>query len=131
MAETICFTEEDLQIDLADLMTGRGFITGKSGSGKSNTAGKIAEEILDKGYPLMVIDIEGEYYGLKEQYELLHVGADEECDLQVGPEHAQKIAELALEKSIPIYSESEKAYKQALKDLKKELEEEVSEDERY
>jgi predicted transcriptional regulator len=102
MAETICFTEEDLHIDLADLMTGRGFITGKSGSGKSNTAGKIAEEILDKGYPLMVIDTEGEYYGLKEQYEVLHVGADEECDLQVGPEHAQKIAELALEKSIPI-----------------------------
>jgi len=83
-------------------LTGRGFITGKSGSGKSNTAGKICEEILDQSYPLMVIDTEGEYYGLKEQYELLHVGADEECDLQVGAEHAQKIAELALEQNVPI-----------------------------
>lgn len=99
---TIQFTEEDLEIPLVEVLTGRGFITGKSGSGKSNTAGKLAEEILDSGYPLMVIDTEGEYYGLKEEYELLHVGADEECDLQVGPEHAEKIAELALEQNVPI-----------------------------
>ena len=99
---TIRITEENLEIPLVDVLTGRGFITGKSGSGKSNTAGKLAEEILDSGYPLMVIDTEGEYYGLKEKYELLHVGADEECDLQVGPEHAEKIAELALEENVPI-----------------------------
>jgi hypothetical protein len=100
--KTIRFTEENLEIPLVDILTGRGFITGKSGSGKSNTAGKIDEEILEAGYPLMVIDTEGEYYGLKEEYELLHVGADEECDLQVGAEHAEKIAELALEENVPI-----------------------------
>ena len=100
--DTIKITEEDIEIPLVDILTGRGFITGKSGSGKSNTAGKIAEEILDSSYPLMVIDTEGEYYGLKEEYELLHVGADEECDLQVGPEHSEKIAELALEQNVPI-----------------------------
>jgi predicted transcriptional regulator len=99
---SIRFTEEEIDVPLVDLLTGRGFITGKSGSGKSNTAGKICEEILQEGYPLMVIDTEGEYYGLKEEYELLHVGADEECDLQVGPEHAGKIAELALEENVPI-----------------------------
>jgi len=99
---SISITEQDLELPLVELLTGRGFITGKSGSGKSNTAGKIAEEILEQGYPLMVIDTEGEYYGLKEEYELLHVGADEECDLQVGPEHSEKIAELALEQNVPI-----------------------------
>lgn len=98
----IQITEEDLDIPLVDVLTGRGFITGKSGSGKSNTAGKICEEILEQSYPLMVIDTEGEYYGLKEEYELLHIGADEECDLQVGPEHSEKIAELALEQNVPI-----------------------------
>jgi prefoldin subunit 5 len=99
---TIQITENYLQIPLVKILTGRGFITGKSGSGKSNTAGKICEEILDEGYPLLVIDTEGEYYGLKEEYEVLHVGADEECDLQVGPEHAEKIAELALDQKVPI-----------------------------
>lgn len=102
MSEIIEITDEHIEIPLVEVLTGRGFITGKSGSGKSNTAGKIAEEILDSSYPLMVIDTEGEYYGLKEEYELLHVGSDEECDLQVGPEHAEKIAELALEQNVPI-----------------------------
>jgi hypothetical protein len=100
--KTISITEHDIDLPLVKILTGRGFITGKSGSGKSNTAGKICEEVLDEGYPLLVIDTEGEYYGLKEQYELLHVGADEECDLQVGAEHAEKIAELALEENVPI-----------------------------
>jgi prefoldin subunit 5 len=100
--KTIQITEDDLQIPLVKILTGRGFITGKSGSGKSNTAGKICEEILDEGYPLLVIDTEGEYYGLKEEYEVLHVGTDDECDLQVGPEHAEKIADLALDEKVPI-----------------------------
>jgi len=100
--KSIRVTEDEIDLPLVNILAGRGFITGKSGSGKSNTAGKICEEILEEGYPLMVIDTEGEYYGLKEEYELLHVGADEECDLQVGPEHSQKIAELALEENVPI-----------------------------
>ncbi|WP_049937192.1 helicase HerA domain-containing protein [Haloplanus natans] len=100
--KTITVTEQGLKIPLVKILTGRGSIFGQTGSGKSNTAGKIAEEILEEGRPLLVIDVEGEYYGLKEEYELLHVGADEECDLQVGPEHSGKIAELALEQNVPI-----------------------------
>jgi hypothetical protein len=95
---------EDGSVDLPiiDLLTGRGFVTGKSGSGKSNTASVIAEKLLDRGYGLLLVDLDGEYYGLKEQYELLHVGADEECDIQVSAEHAEKIAEMALGNNVPI-----------------------------
>ncbi|MFO7925836.1 MAG: helicase HerA domain-containing protein [Halobacteriota archaeon] len=92
----------DVELPVVDLLTGRGFITGKSGSGKSNSASVIAEKILDRGYSLLAVDIDGEYYGLKEEYEILHVGADEECDLRVGVEHAEKIAELALGQNVPI-----------------------------
>ncbi|WP_181692450.1 helicase HerA domain-containing protein [Natronomonas sp. LN261] len=92
----------DVELPVVDLLTGRGFVTGKSGSGKSNSASVIAEKILDRGYSLLAVDIDGEYYGLKEEYEILHVGADEECDLRVGVEHAEKIAELALGGSVPI-----------------------------
>ncbi len=94
------FTEEDFPV--VELLTGRGFITGKSGSGKSNTAGVIMEELLEDGYPLLVIDTEGEYYGLKEQFEILHVGADENCDVEITPEHADKITDLALKKNVPV-----------------------------
>ena len=93
-------TEEDFPV--VELLTGRGFITGKSGSGKSNTAGVIMEELLEDGYPLLVIDTEGEYYGLKEQFEILHVGADENCDVEITPEHADKITDLALKKNVPV-----------------------------
>ncbi|MUV86344.1 DUF87 domain-containing protein [Natronomonas sp. CBA1123] len=91
-----------VELPIVDLLTGRGFITGKSGSGKSNSASVVAEKLLDRGYSLLAVDIDGEYYGLKEEYEILHVGGDEECDLQVNEEHAGKIAELALEQNVPI-----------------------------
>ncbi|MFB6169343.1 MAG: LAGLIDADG family homing endonuclease [Haloferacaceae archaeon] len=68
----------------------------------SNSASVVAERLLDDGFPLLVVDVEGEYYGLKEEYELLHAGADEECDIQVRPEHAGKLASLALEQNVPI-----------------------------
>ncbi|ADJ14942.1 ATP-binding protein [Halalkalicoccus jeotgali] len=92
---------ERVEMPVVQLLTGRGFITGKSGSGKSNTASVVVEELLEAGYPVLIVDTDGEYYGLKEEYELLHAGADEECDIQVGPEHAEKVAELALEQNVP------------------------------
>jgi hypothetical protein len=92
----------DLELPVVELLTGRGFVTGKSGSGKSNTASVIAEELLEAGFPLLIVDTDGEYYGLKEEYEMLHAGADEECDIQIGPEHAEQMATLALEENVPI-----------------------------
>ncbi|SEH18037.1 AAA-like domain-containing protein [Natronorubrum sediminis] len=92
----------DLQLPVVELLTGRGFVTGKSGSGKSNTASVIAEELLEAGFPLLIVDTDGEYYGLKEEYEMLHAGADEECDIQIGPEHAEQMATLALEENVPV-----------------------------
>ena len=86
-----------VELPVVDVLTGRSFVTEKSGSGKSNSASVICEKLLDQGYGLLIADIDGEYYDLKEEYEILHVGADEECDLRVNVEHAEKIAELALE----------------------------------
>jgi len=91
-----------VSLPVVELLTGRGFITGKSGSGKSNSASVVAEKLLDNGFGLFIVDIDGEYYGLKEEYEILHVGADEECDIQVGEDHAEKLASLALEQNVPI-----------------------------
>ncbi|WP_338728778.1 DUF87 domain-containing protein [Haladaptatus sp. DJG-WS-42] len=93
---------EKVSLPVVEVLTGRGFITGKSGSGKSNTASVVAEKLLSNNFPILIVDTDGEYYGLKEKFELLHVGADEECDIMVGPEHAEKIASLALEGNVPI-----------------------------
>ncbi|SEH41581.1 protein of unknown function DUF87 [Halopenitus malekzadehii] len=93
---------DPVELPVVDVLTGRSFITGKSGSGKSNTASVLIENLLADNYPVLIIDSDGEYYGLKEEYEILHVGADDECDIVVSPEHAEKIATLALDQNVPI-----------------------------
>jgi hypothetical protein len=100
--QTIRPTKEEIDFPVVELLTGRGFITGKSGSGKSNTTGVILEQLLEQSFPFLIVDTEGEYYGLKEEYEILHVGADESCDVRIGKEHTGKIIDLALEKNLPI-----------------------------
>ncbi|WP_103021497.1 ATP-binding protein [Salinibacter altiplanensis] len=93
---------EPTRLPIVDILTGRAFITGKSGSGKSNSASVVIEELLSEGHAVLIVDADGEYRGLKEQYEVLHVGAGEACDLQVGPEHSGRLAEIALTQNVPV-----------------------------
>jgi hypothetical protein len=92
----------DVTLPLVKILTGRGFVTGKSGSGKSNSVNVIVEEILDLGRPLIIIDTDGEYWGLKEQYRVLHLGNDEQCDAKVTAADADTIVEVALEGGVPV-----------------------------
>jgi hypothetical protein len=105
MSETpdeITVSTDGFSMPTVEVLTGRGFITGKSGSGKSNTASVVCEELLDAGAPLLIVDTDGEYYGLKEQYELLHVGGDDRCDLRIGVGDADRLARVALDRGIPV-----------------------------
>jgi hypothetical protein len=101
-AEWLVPTTGAKTLPAVEVLTGRGFVTGKSGSGKSNTASVVAEQLLDNNYNLLIVDPEGEYYGLKEKYEILHVGNDELCDVQVTPNHAGQLAEIAIGRNMPI-----------------------------
>lgn len=102
-------TDEYIEISTAgvtlptiEVLTGRGFLTGKSGSGKSNSCSVILEELLDRGFDFLIVDTEGEYHGLTEEYELLHVGGDSFAEAQVGPEDAPELASESLEDGIPL-----------------------------
>jgi DNA-binding transcriptional ArsR family regulator/prefoldin subunit 5 len=95
-------TGDAVQIPLVEALRGRGFLVGKSGAGKSNSANVLVERILDDGRACMIVDVDGEYYGLKEEYEVLHATGDDEGDLRVGPEQAEKLAEIALEGNVPV-----------------------------
>ncbi|MDI3474152.1 MAG: hypothetical protein PWR30_475 [Candidatus Woesearchaeota archaeon] len=53
-------------LDLNKILTKHLAILAKSGAGKSYTAGVIAEEILEKGIPMLIFDPHGEYASLKE-----------------------------------------------------------------
>lgn len=77
-------------------------ILGIRGSGKTNTSAVILEEMLKHKYPMTIVDIDGEYWGLKEKYELLVVGKSKNVDIEVDVEHARQIAEVSISKNIPV-----------------------------
>lgn len=93
---------DDLDFNLEEIIGKCIGIMGIRGSGKSNTAGVIFEELLKHNYPLTVVDIDGEYFGLKEEYELLVIGEGKNVDINIEPEDAPQVAEISLKQSIPV-----------------------------
>ncbi len=92
----------DLNINLEDLIGQCIGILGIRGSGKSNTAGVIFEELLANNYPLSIVDLEGEYFGLKEKYEVLVVGKGEGVEIEIDAHCAGEIAHVSMEQNVPV-----------------------------
>jgi hypothetical protein len=103
-------TKQHLQIDrtnklrmsLQNLIGESIAVLGIKGSGKTNTAAVLIEELLDFGLPLTIVDIEGEYWGLKEKFEILVAGRSANVDLEISPSHAGKIAEFSVQNAISV-----------------------------
>ena len=102
VAQEIVVSDSGYTFPVVDLLTGRGAIFGKSGSGKSNSTTVIAEELLALSLPLLIVDQDGEYHGLAEQYDVLHVGADADCDETVDADDGEDIADRALDTNKPV-----------------------------
>jgi len=75
---------------------------GITGSGKTNTAAVLIEELLSNGLPLTIVDIEGEYWGLKEKFEVLVAGRSQHSELEVGPGNAGLLAEISVQRGISV-----------------------------
>ena len=101
--KTITITDDGVTLPITSILTGRGFITGKSGSGKSNTASVVIEELLNNRCPLLIIDTDGEYRGLKEKFkELIHMGQSDESDVELTLDRIDRITDYALIQGVPI-----------------------------
>ncbi|MBI2659755.1 ATP-binding protein [Candidatus Woesearchaeota archaeon] len=59
-------TNSEFNLDLTGLQ-GITLITGKKGSGKSHLSKKIVEELIKNKAPIVILDVNGEYSGLKEK----------------------------------------------------------------
>ena len=68
-------------VDANQVVTGRTCVLGSSGSGKSYAVGVLCEELCRNGVPFAIVDTEGEHTGLKEKFEAIWVGAEEDSDL--------------------------------------------------
>ena len=56
-------------------------ILGIRGSGKTNTAAVLAEEILKSNLPVLIIDPDSEYWSLREKFDVLIVGKSQHSDI--------------------------------------------------
>ncbi len=63
-----------LELTPDDILGHMTAILGMTGSGKSNTAAVITEELLSANVPVCVVDTAGEYYGLKEKFDIWEIG---------------------------------------------------------
>ncbi|MGQ9781267.1 MAG: helicase HerA domain-containing protein [Nitrososphaeria archaeon] len=73
--------ESVYQVDADLIATGRTCIVGASGSGKSYAVGVVCGELCKNKVPFTIVDVEGEFSGLKERYELIWVGEGQGCDI--------------------------------------------------
>jgi hypothetical protein len=73
---------EPFVVSADTISTGRTCLVGSSGSGKSYTVGVICEELCKAKIPFTLIDVEGEYSGLKEKFDAVWIGDEEGCDLK-------------------------------------------------
>lgn len=94
--------KENFKINPQKLITGRTCVVGITGSGKSYAVAVICEELCKQGFGFCIVDTEGEYFSLKKKYEILWIGNDERCDLNINEINLKEILRTAVEKSVPV-----------------------------
>ena len=100
------FTDATLNPTLQELLAATVAILGIRGKGKSNTAARLIEQLLANGVPLVIVDILGEYWGLKEKFpNILIVGKSSRVTVDIElnrPKQARKVAEWSLRERNPV-----------------------------
>lgn len=103
--ETISIAE-NFEINVHEDLIERGLsILGIRRSGKSYTTGKICEELLSMGQPIIIIDLMSEYYTLRERFPILiaSLGSPEHADIPwVAPEQAPQLAEFVVSNGLSL-----------------------------
>lgn len=91
---------EPFELDVKKHLIDSGLaIIGKRGTGKSYAIGKICEELLEIGQPVVIVDIMGQYYTLKKEYPIVVVslGDEQYADVKIPIEAAENVARAILE----------------------------------
>jgi len=99
----------DFSISGQELVTGRTCIIAQSGAGKSWTIAVLCEQLCRYHIGFCIIDTEGEYFSLKDRFDLTWIGADDECDYDIERiDNLKEILRDSIHSGIPvIYDVSE------------------------
>lgn len=95
--------EGRLPFDVADFVGESVAVLGIKGSGKTNTAAVLIEELLPF-LPMSIVDPEGEYWGLKERFQIMVVGVghSDHADVSCGVAGAGALAAFSVEQGVSV-----------------------------
>ncbi len=86
-------SSREFKLKIAELVTGRTAVIAKTGYGKSWTIRKVVEELLERGYPVGIIDPEGEHTSLADVFDMLIISPDGDVDLtKASPSRLAQVA---------------------------------------
>lgn len=86
---------ETNQMRVENFIASSAAVLGMTNSGKSNSVAVLAEEFLIQGLPFVLVDYAGEYWGLKEMFDIYSVGRSVKPDMldaTISPVSAAKCA---------------------------------------
>ena len=92
----------NFSLDPNKIVTSRTAIIGQSGSGKSYAIAVICEELLKNKIGFCIVDTEGEYFSLKEKFNILWIGEDEKSDYKFEDVDLKDLGIKAAKYKIPI-----------------------------
>jgi hypothetical protein len=100
LSTTKLHLSNDLSLPI-DVATQASAIFGIRGSGKTNTAGVIAEELLRAGQPVAIIDPTDAWWGLRSEFQVFIFGGSHQ-DLPLQETDGKVIAEFIVQEQVPL-----------------------------
>lgn len=94
--------DKDFCVEAQELVTGRTAVIAQTGAGKSWTIGVICEQLCKNNIGFCIIDTEGEYFSLKEKFQLLWVGRDPACDVNLEKVNLKELVSTVVKENVPM-----------------------------
>ena len=99
----------EVGVGVQELVTGRTAVIGQSGSGKSWTIGVICEQLCRLNVGFCIVDPEGEYFSLKEKFQVLWVGKSPPADVELEKVDPAQLFRMAVEGNVPVILDTSEA----------------------
>ncbi len=91
-----------VELNCAQVATSGSAILAMRGAGKSWLNAVLAEGLIRNGFPVVMIDPEGEYWTLKVAFGNVVVAGGEHADVPLAEEIGKELARIAVEETIPL-----------------------------
>lgn len=93
--------KEKIGIDAQEIVTGRTCVIAQSGAGKSWTIAVLCEQLLKNNIGFCIIDTEGEYFSLKQKFQIMWVGG-ENADINIETANLGELCKKAVKENVPM-----------------------------